>query len=105
MIFVAVQVHPSHSYLAVGEKGQQPVITVYTYPELRLHRVLRGEGLPGWREVYSSMSHYWSTILPSLPLLFPFSCLYPPLLPLISSPQGVRRQCIATLTLLLGRAS
>ena len=51
MIFVAVQVHPSHSYLAVGEKGQQPVITIYTYPELRLHRVLQGEGLPGWREV------------------------------------------------------
>lgn len=88
MIFVAVQVHPSHSYLAVGEKGQQPVITVYTYPELRLHRVLRGEGLPGWREVYSSMSHYWSTIPSSLPLLFSFSCLYPP--PFLSSlpPRG-----------------
>lgn len=39
------QVHPSHSYFAVGEKGNQPVIAIYTYPELVLHRVLRGQSL------------------------------------------------------------
>ena len=100
VICVAVQVHPSCSYLAVGEKGQQPVIAIYAYPELRLHRVLRGESLPGWREVHSSMSHHWSTISPP-----PFLSSSFPLLPLISpTPQGVQRQCIATWTLLLGRA-
>ena len=36
------QVHPSHAYFAVGEKGENPVIAIYTYPELVLHRVLRG---------------------------------------------------------------
>jgi len=38
-----VQVHPSCGYFAVGEKGQQPVVAVYTYPDLRLHRVLQGQ--------------------------------------------------------------
>ena len=35
-------VHPSRQYLAVGEKGSQPVIAIFTYPELNLHRMLRG---------------------------------------------------------------
>lgn len=62
-----VQVHPSHSYLAVGEKGQQPVITIYTYPELRLHRVLRGEDLPGWRKHVILLDHPSPFFLLSLP--------------------------------------
>ena len=36
------QVHPSHEYFAVGEKGHQPVIAIYTYPQLSLYRILRG---------------------------------------------------------------
>lgn len=38
-----VQVHPSCGYFAMGEKGQQPVVAVYTYPDLSLHRVLQGQ--------------------------------------------------------------
>ena len=43
MLFVPLpQVHPSTEYFAVGEKGTQPVIAIYTYPQLKLYRVLRG---------------------------------------------------------------
>lgn len=35
----------------MGEKGTQPVIAIYTYPELKLHRVLRG----GTEQMYSHM--------------------------------------------------
>ena len=38
----ALAVHPSREYIAVAEKGRQPVINIFTYPALRLHRVLRG---------------------------------------------------------------
>ena len=38
----ALAVHPSRQYLAVGEKGSQPVLAIYTYPQLQLHRILRG---------------------------------------------------------------
>ncbi len=38
-----MQVHPSRGYLAVGEKGNQPVLAIYTLPELKLHRILRGQ--------------------------------------------------------------
>jgi hypothetical protein len=38
----ALAVHPSRQYFAVGEKGSQPVIAIFTYPQLLLHRVLRG---------------------------------------------------------------
>ena len=41
--FLFAQVHPSQAYFAVGEKGTKPVIAIYTYPELKLHRMLRGE--------------------------------------------------------------
>lgn len=39
----ALAVHPSKHYFAVGEKGIQPVIAIFTYPELQLHRMLRGD--------------------------------------------------------------
>ena len=38
----ALAVHPSRQFLAVGEKGKQPVIAIFTYPQLQLHRVLKG---------------------------------------------------------------
>jgi WD40 repeat protein len=47
----ALAVHPSRHYLAVGEKGTQPVIAIFTFPELGLHRILRG----GTEEAYSHM--------------------------------------------------
>ncbi|KAM6977661.1 cilia- and flagella-associated protein 44 [Aplochiton taeniatus] len=37
-----VMAHPSKTYFAVAEKGQQPHIIVYEYPSLRPHRILRG---------------------------------------------------------------
>ena len=49
----ALAVHPSRDYLAVGEKGNQPVIAIYTYPELKLHRILRG--------IYMSSCVYYNT--------------------------------------------
>ena len=42
-IIIFGQVHPSQAYFAVGEKGTKPVIAIYTYPEFKLHRMLRGE--------------------------------------------------------------
>lgn len=35
------QVHPSHNYFAVGEKGNMPNINIFEWPSLRLYRVLR----------------------------------------------------------------
>ena len=44
------QVHPSQAYFAVGEKGVDPVIAIYTYPEVTLHRILRGQSPGLWTE-------------------------------------------------------
>jgi WD40 repeat protein len=38
----ALAVHPEGTFIAVGDKGEVPVITIYSYPELRRYRVLRG---------------------------------------------------------------
>ncbi|KAI6657876.1 Spore wall protein 2-like [Oopsacas minuta] len=38
----ALAVHPSKQFIAVAEKGVMPVINIFTYPGLRLDRVLRG---------------------------------------------------------------
>ena len=38
----SLAVHPSRGYIAVAEKGNQPDINIFTYPLLRLYRVLRG---------------------------------------------------------------
>ena len=43
--------HPSHEYFAVGEKGNNPVIAIYSYPSLKLHRILR----EGTEQQYSHM--------------------------------------------------
>lgn len=45
------QVHPSHQYFAVGEKGTKPSIAIYSYPDLKLYRLLR----EGTEESYSHM--------------------------------------------------
>ena len=37
----AFAVHPSHKYFAVGEKGNDPNIYIYTYPALEIVKVLR----------------------------------------------------------------
>ncbi|XP_048458506.1 cilia- and flagella-associated protein 44-like, partial [Rhincodon typus] len=37
-----LQVHPSGSYFAVGEKGNMPNIIVYEYPSLKPYRIMRG---------------------------------------------------------------
>lgn len=42
MLIFLPQVHPSQAYFAVGEKGTKPFIAIYTYPDLKLHRILRG---------------------------------------------------------------
>ena len=42
-IISPAQVHPSQEYFAVGEKGTNPVIAIYSYPEITLYRVLRGK--------------------------------------------------------------
>lgn len=46
-----LQVHPTRNYFAVGEKGHKPVIAIFQYPSLVLHRVLRG----GTEQQYSHM--------------------------------------------------
>ena len=38
----ALSSHPSRCYLAVGEKGTQPVIAIFSFPEFQLHKILRG---------------------------------------------------------------
>jgi WD40 repeat protein len=48
----AIAVHPSSEYFAVGEKGTHPHIAIYTYPDLKLHRLLR----EGTEEMYSHMA-------------------------------------------------
>ena len=42
MLIFLPQAHPSQAYFAVGEKGTKPFIAIYTYPDLKLHRILRG---------------------------------------------------------------
>jgi len=32
--------HPSQKYFAVGEKGYFPCIFIYSYPEIKLYRIL-----------------------------------------------------------------
>ena len=70
----AITAHPSKSYFAVGEKGDSPVIAIYTYPELVLHRILRGEGnthiaialhsnLSRPQEALSSSTLTWTLVL------------------------------------------
>ena len=51
LLFFSMQVHPSHDYFAVGEKGDSPVIAIYSFPSLKLYRVLRG----GTEQQYSHM--------------------------------------------------
>lgn len=36
-----IQVHPSHEFFAVGEKGNSPNIYIYHYPSLSVRHVLR----------------------------------------------------------------
>lgn len=36
-----VAVHPSKKYFAVGEKGDHPLVMIYTWPDLAVFRVLR----------------------------------------------------------------
>ncbi|XP_040013967.1 cilia- and flagella-associated protein 44 [Xiphias gladius] len=38
----SITTHPSKEYFVAAEKGNQPNITVYEYPSLRLYRILRG---------------------------------------------------------------
>lgn len=37
----AIALHPERTHLAVGEKGEMPVIAIYSLPELKLIRVLK----------------------------------------------------------------
>ncbi|CAL8109223.1 unnamed protein product [Orchesella dallaii] len=41
-------IHPSKKYLAVGEKGANPVIVVYTWPSVSVYRILRRGTLKGY---------------------------------------------------------
>mmetsp|Transcript_13054 Transcript_13054/g.24383 ORF Transcript_13054/g.24383 Transcript_13054/m.24383 type:complete len:1620 (+) Transcript_13054:1554-6413(+) len=50
----AITVHPEKKYFAVGEKGAWPNVYIYSYPDLRLYRILR----KGTEKSYSSIS--WS---------------------------------------------
>lgn len=44
--------HPSRGFFAVAEKGNQPPINVYTWPGLRLYRILRG----GTQKAYAHLN-------------------------------------------------
>ncbi|EGD81535.1 hypothetical protein PTSG_02254 [Salpingoeca rosetta] len=44
----AVAVHPSRKFFAVADKGDNPAITVFSYPDKRRYRVLRGGALTGF---------------------------------------------------------
>ena len=48
----ALAVHPTRQYIAVAEKGSLPVINIFTYPSLKLDRVLRG----GTETAYSHLT-------------------------------------------------
>jgi hypothetical protein len=45
----SICVHPSRNYFAVAEKGDWPNIYVYSYPDLKLYRIMR----KGTEKVYS----------------------------------------------------
>ena len=47
-----MQVHPSHKYFAVAEKGSYPPINIYQWPTKKLFRILR----EGTVAAYSHMS-------------------------------------------------
>ena len=38
----ALTVHPGRHHLAVGEKGAEPVIAIFSFPELQITQILRG---------------------------------------------------------------
>eukprot|EP00055_Hartaetosiga_balthica_P018003 m.126721 g.126721 ORF g.126721 m.126721 type:complete len:2101 (-) comp9436_c0_seq1:2135-8437(-) len=46
-----VSLHPSGEYIVVGDKGVDPVITVYSYPALKRYRVLRGGSQRGYTDL------------------------------------------------------
>ena len=48
----SISVHPSHQFFAVAEKGINPNIYIYSYPDLRLYRILR----KGTERSYSNCS-------------------------------------------------
>jgi WD40 repeat protein len=50
----AISVHPEKRYFAIGEKGSWPNVYIYSYPDLRLYRVLR----KGTERSFASIS--WS---------------------------------------------
>lgn len=37
-----LDIHPSRKFFAVGEKGTQPNIYIYSYPEIEVVKVLEG---------------------------------------------------------------
>ena len=45
------KVHPSRQFFAVGEKGHLPHVCIYSYPDLRLYRLLR----EGTEQAYSDL--------------------------------------------------
>jgi WD40 repeat protein len=48
----SISVHPSHKFFAVAEKGTNPNIYIYSYPDLKLYRILR----KGTERSYSNLS-------------------------------------------------
>ena len=61
MSFVGKSIKRVHMYIAVGEKGVNPVIVIYQYPSLSLYRILR-EGL--------EHHHYTSHSLQQVTIIF-----------------------------------
>ncbi|KAI4887997.1 hypothetical protein NFI96_034666, partial [Prochilodus magdalenae] len=58
-----IMAHPSRSYIAVAEKGEQPSIIIYEYPSLRPYRILRG----GTGQAYSFVDfNHEGTLLASV---------------------------------------
>eukprot|EP00730_Choanoeca_flexa_P004745 TRINITY_DN11792_c0_g2_i1.p1 TRINITY_DN11792_c0_g2~~TRINITY_DN11792_c0_g2_i1.p1 ORF type:complete len:1946 (+),score=593.51 TRINITY_DN11792_c0_g2_i1:1-5838(+) len=47
----ALAVHPAGNWLAVGEKGGDPVINIYHWPSLRLYKVLRNGTTSGYADL------------------------------------------------------
>lgn len=43
-----VALHPSNKYFAVGEKGSNPVIVVYSWPAVTVYRILKRGTLKGY---------------------------------------------------------
>jgi WD40 repeat protein len=48
----AIALHPDKTFLAVGEKGENPVIAIYTIPDFKLVRMLRN----GTHRAYSCLA-------------------------------------------------